>query len=350
MRIERNDFARLLAATTKVVESRNTIPILSMVRMIAEDGRLTVTATDLDIVATASAEADGDISVCVDARTLETIVKKLPTGAEIDITEKDNTLVVKSGRSRFSLPTLPVHDFPDMAHGEMPTKFTTNLAALFAPVKFAISTEETRFYLNGIYLHTDGGKLSAVATDGHRLSRNLAGDAPEFKGVIVPRKLVDIIPLGDVDVELSDTKIRIAAPGVVLTSKLIDGTFPDYQRIVPTGNDRELVADREAFARAVDRVTVVSSERGHAVKLSIASDAVSLSVNNPDAGSATDELAATYSAEPMDIGFNAKYLLEILGQVKCSEVRVMLADSGSPTLFYDSAAPDLYFVCMPMRV
>jgi DNA polymerase-3 subunit beta len=253
-----------------------------------------------------------------------------------------------------------------MAAGELPHGFTLpadQLRRLIDKTRFAISTEETRYYLNGIYLHAieAGGKLKlrAVATDGHRLAR-AEMDAPAgsegMPGVIIPRKTVaelqKLVDVPDVAVatELSDTKIRFTIGSVVLTSKLIDGTFPDYQRVIPTGNDKALIIDRATFASAVDRVSTISSERGRAVKLSIADGQVTLTVNNPDSGSATEELAADYSSDPIEIGFNARYLLDVSSQLSSGDARFMLADSGSPTLIQDTGDENTLYVLMPMRV
>jgi DNA polymerase-3 subunit beta len=275
-------------------------------------------------------------------------------------------MTVVAGRSSFRLQCLPQSDFPQLTAGTFSHTFKVEAATLkklIDKTQFAISTEETRYYLNGIYFHTietDGKlKLRSVATDGHRLARAEI-DAPSgsegMPGIIIPRKTVNelqkLVDVPDVTVvtELSDTKIRFTIGGVVLTSKLIDGTFPDYQRVIPTGNDKRLIIDRETFARAVDRVSTVSSERGRAVKLSISDGLVTLAVNNPDSGSATEELAADYGADAMEIGFNAKYLLDVAGQLNGENARFMLADAGSPTLIHDTADDDTLYVLMPMRV
>jgi DNA polymerase-3 subunit beta len=273
---------------------------------------------------------------------------------------------IRSGRSRFMLQALPESDFPDLAAGEMPHRFdlpAADLKRLIEKTQFAISTEETRSYLNGIYLHTleAGGQtvLRAVATDGHRLAR-VELPAPQgsqgMPGVIVPRKAVaEILKLIEdgeeaIRLELSSAKVRLTFGGVVLTSKLIDGTFPDYQRVIPSGNDKSLVVERAEFAKAVDRVSTISSERGRAVKLAIAEGRLTLSVNNPDSGSATEELEVDYGSDPIDIGFNARYLLDITGQLDGDTAVFRLADPGSPTLVQDrDGAPALY-VLMPMRV
>ncbi|MBL8578025.1 MAG: DNA polymerase III subunit beta [Mesorhizobium sp.] len=368
--LERSNLLKSLNHVHRVVERRNTIPILSNVLLNASGAVLEMKATDLDLEVTeatpASVEQAG--ATTVPAHLLYDIVRKLPDGAEVMLrTDEDgNAMSVISGRSSFRLQCLPQSDFPELTAGSFSHIFRLDAAALKGLIdktQFAISTEETRYYLNGIYLHAieTGGKLKlrAVATDGHRLAR-AEMDAPAgsegMPGVIIPRKTVaelqKLVDVPDVAVatELSDTKIRFTIGSVVLTSKLIDGTFPDYQRVIPTGNDKALIIDRATFASAVDRVSTISSERGRAVKLSIADGQVTLTVNNPDSGSATEELAADYSSDPIEIGFNARYLLDVSGQLSSGDARFMLADSGSPTLIQDTGDDDTLYVLMPMRV
>jgi DNA polymerase-3 subunit beta len=358
-----------------VVERRNTIPILSNVLVRADRNRLTLKATDLDleVTETVAAEVGQPGATTVPAHILHDIVRKLPDGAEVQLDTGDGSqLSLKSGRSRFTLQVLPEADFPDLTTGEFATRFTlpaATLKKLIERTQFAISTEETRYYLNGIYLHavTVGKKpmLRAVATDGHRLAQAQV-DAPDgaekMAGIIVPRKAVNEIQKlvetgeGNVDVEISDTKIRVTIPGsggtgeVVLTSKLIDGTFPDYARVIPQGNDKILKVERATFSEAVDRVSTISSERGRAVKLGIGDGRMTLSVNNPDSGSATEELGVDYAGDEMEIGFNARYLLDVAGQLETASAEFRFADPGSPTLILDQGATDALYVLMPMRV
>ncbi|MBX3583056.1 MAG: DNA polymerase III subunit beta [Rhizobiaceae bacterium] len=368
--LERSNLLKSLNHVHRVVERRNTIPILSNVLLNASGAVMELKATDLDLEITeataASVEQAG--ATTVPAHLLYDIVRKLPEGAEVMLkTDEDgNAMSVISGRSSFRLQCLPQSDFPELTAGSFSHIFRLDAAALKALIdktQFAISTEETRYYLNGIYLHTieTGGKLRlrAVATDGHRLAR-AEMDAPAgsegMPGVIIPRKTVSelqkLLDVPDVAVatELSDTKIRFTIGSVVLTSKLIDGTFPDYQRVIPTGNDKTLIIDRSSFAAAVDRVSTISSERGRAVKLSISDGQVTLTVNNPDSGSATEELAADYSSDPIEIGFNARYLLDVSAQLSSGDARFMLADAGSPTLIQDTTDENTLYVLMPMRV
>jgi len=368
--IERSNLLKSLNHIHRVVERRNTIPILSNALLTAEGATLEMKATDLDLemneATPARVEQAG--STTVPANLLYEIVRKLPEGAEVmlKVDEGGAAMSVISGRTSFRLQCLPASDFPALSSGSYPHIFrleSTALKGLIDKTQFAISTEETRYYLNGIYFHTheSGGKLKlrAVATDGHRLAR-AEMDAPAgsegMPGIIIPRKTVSELQklLDDPDIavttEVSESKIRFTIGPVILTSKLIDGTFPDYQRVIPANNDKKLVLDRQTFASAVDRVSTISSERGRAVKLSIADGQVTLAVNNPDSGSATEEVAADYSSDPIEIGFNAKYLLDVAAQLGGSEARFLLADAGSPTLIQDAADEHTLYVLMPMRV
>ncbi len=368
--IERAALLKALAQAQSVVERRNTIPILANVLIEAEGNTASFRATDLDIevVDRAPAMVERAGSTTVSAVMLHEIVRKLPDGALVSLIDDAaaGRLAIAAGRSTFSLATLPREDFPVMATSE----YTSNFAApagvlrrLFDKAKFAISTEETRYYLNGVYMHiaksADGPVLRCVATDGHRLAQidaALPENAAGMPGVIVPRKTVgELRKLLDDDdaqiaVSVSETKIRFATPGVSLTSKVIDGTFPDYSRVIPTGNTRRLEVDAAEFAKAVDRVATVSSERSRAVKLTLEDDRLILSVNAPDSGAAEEELAVAYDAERLEIGFNAKYLLEIAGQVDRENAVFLFNTSGDPTLMREGNDMSATYVVMPMRV
>ena len=368
--IERAALLKALSQAQSVVERRATIPILSNVLIEAEGNQASFRATDLDIevVDRAPAVVERPGATTASAVMLHEIVRKLPEGALVSLSEDPATgrLTVTAGRSNFSLATLPKEDFPVMASSEYSSNFAAPapvLRRLFDKAKFAISTEETRYYLNGVYMHVSTGEtgqvLRCVATDGHRLARidaPLPADAAGMPGVIVPRKTVGELLklLGDDDatiaVSVSETKVRFATPAISLTSKVIDGTFPDYTRVIPTGNTRRLEVDASEFAKAVDRVATVSSERSRAVKLSLDEDRLVLSVNAPDSGAAEEELAVAYGDEKMEIGFNAKYLLEIASQVDRENAVFLFNSSGDPTLMREGNDLSAVYVVMPMRV
>jgi DNA polymerase-3 subunit beta len=368
--IERAVLLKAVSQAQSVVERRNTIPILANVLIEAEGDTVQFRATDLDIevVDKANAMVERAGATTVAATTLHEIVRKLPDGALVTLTDDSaaGRLTVEAGRSNFSLATLPREDFPVMASSEYSSNFSASAPALrrlFDKSKFAISTEETRYYLNGVYMHVadgDGGKaLRAVATDGHRLARidtDLPDGASDMPGVIVPRKTVGELRklLDDDDMEIavsvSETKVRFATPNITLTSKVIDGTFPDYTRVIPQGNTRKLEVDAAEFAKAVDRVATVSSERSRAVKLQLDEDRLVLSVNSPDSGAAEEELVVAYNDERLEIGFNAKYLLEIASQVDRENAVFMFNSAGDPTLMREGGDTSAVYVVMPMRV
>jgi len=368
--LERAPLLKSLAHVQSVVERRNTIPILSNLLLDAVDGKLSITATDLDIevVETLNADISEPGATTAPAHVIYDIVRKLPDGAQIELNCSGDSerLEISAGRSQFSLACLPRKDFPVMAGGDMTSNFSMpagDLKALIDKTRFAISTEETRYYLNGIYLHTCEGdkglKLRAVATDGHRLAlyEMAAPSGIEgMPGVIVPRKtvgemykLVDDVS-GDVRISVSETKIRFTLDEMVLTSKLIDGTFPDYQRVIPSGNNRIMTVNAKELIAAADRVSTVSSEKSRAVKMALDEGRITLAVTSPEAGSATEELEVNYSQEPMEIGFNARYLLEIAGQIDGEKARFEMQEAGSPTIIREETAKASLYVLMPMRV
>jgi DNA polymerase-3 subunit beta len=323
-----------------VVERRNTIPILSNVLMDArEDGSLRLMATDLDLQVDETIEANvaQPGATTVSAHTFFDIVRKLPEGSQVELTAAEGKMQVIAGRSRFNLSTLPRDDFPVIAEGELPT----------------------RYYLMGIFLHIADDQLKAAATDGHRLARvtvEKPDGADGMPDVIVPRKcVVELRKLldeveGSVEVSLSPTKVRFVLGHAVLTSKLIDGTFPDYNRVIPTANDKLLKLDPKSFAQGVDRVATIASEKTRAVKMSVDRDRVTLSVTSPENGVATEEVPADYAAEGIEIGFNARYLLDILGEIDGDTVEVHLADAAAPTLLRENDKANALYVLMPMRV
>ncbi len=363
--IERAILLKALGHVQSVVERRNTIPILSNVLIEAkDDGSIRLMATDLDLQVDESvaAQVSQAGATTVPAHTFFDIVRKLPEGSQVELAASDGKMQVVAGRARFNLSTLPRDDFPVIAEGELPTRFelpAATLRQIIDKTRFAISSEETRYYLMGIFLHVADDKLKAAATDGHRLAR-ITLDRPDgaegMPDIIIPkkcvgelRKLLDEVE-GTAEVSLSSTKVRFGLGSAVLTSKLIDGTFPDYNRVIPTGNDKLLKLDPKSFAAGVDRVATIASEKTRAVKMNVDRDKVTLSVTSPESGTATEEIAADYGSDSIEIGFNARYLMDILAQIEGDHVEVHLADAAAPTLLRENDHSPALYVLMPMRV
>ena len=368
--LERNALLKSLGHVHRVVERRNTYPILANVLVKAGDGRIELRATDLDIEVTEAVPAMVATAgtTTVPAYTLYEIVRKLSDGAEVRLeTDSAEQMQITSGRSRFHLACLSPDSFPDLKSGAFSHEFALEAASLrelIERTQFAISNEETRYYLNGIYMHTleAGGTtvLRAVATDGHRMARadtDAPAGAAGMPGIIIPKKTVGEVQKlldgaeGEVGVEISETKIRFTLDGIVLLSKLIEGTFPDYERVTPKNNDKQMSVDRASFATAVDRVSTIASDRGgKAVKLAISAGTLELSVTNPDRGTASEEIAVEFEPESFEIGFNARYLLDIIAQIRTENAVFLFNDSGSPTLVREAGDSRALYVLMPMRV
>ncbi|HPQ50525.1 MAG TPA: DNA polymerase III subunit beta [Alphaproteobacteria bacterium] len=369
--IDRAAFLRALAHVQSVVERRSTIPILSNVRLKAEDGMLSLATTDMDIEITEAIAADVEKGgeTTAPAVTLHDIIRKMPEASKvtIELDPSGNFITVRAGRSDFRLSSLPVSDFPQFGGGDYPTTFSTRAAdmrALIDRTKFAMSTEETRYYLNGIYLHAAENEgvpvLRAVSTDGHRLARfemPLPEGAADMPGVIIPRKMV--LELGklleeaadEIKINLSENKITVAFDHIVLTSKLIDGTFPDYERVIPQGNDKIVEVDPKIFSSAIDRVSTISDGKSRAVKITLNGKTMTISANSPESGSAKEEIEVSSDAPDIEIGFNARYLLDITSQVDAGGgCRLSLSDPSAPTIIQDTSDPSSLYVLMPLRV
>lgn len=367
--IERAKLMNALSHIHGVVERRNTIPILSNVLIEVKNNILLLTATDMEIAEIESTDCNSEQngSITTPAHMLHDIVKKLPDGSYVEIESLEGRkLEIKSNRATFSLMCLPPEDFPDVNSGDFPEGFfmdAKDLKRLIDKTLFSVSTEETRYYLNGIYLHTvrdnDIDVMRAVATDGHRLSRlsaNLPPNASGMDGVIVPRKTVielrKLLDLeeGNIKIQISKTKIRFSVGQVVLTSKLLDGTFPDYERVIPEGNTKELYLNTSDFTEAVDRVSTVSTDRTRAIKFILTSGALTISAENPEQGSAVEKMNVDYSGDDIEIGFNSRYLLDIAKQITGEEMKFLMADKLSPTIICDNGDETALYVLMPMHV
>ncbi|HQT67854.1 MAG: DNA polymerase III subunit beta [Rhodospirillales bacterium 20-60-12] len=372
LKADRATLMKALAHVQNVVEKRNTIPILANVLLAVKEGRLSIAATDLEIalIETVAASTSRDGAITVPAATLYEIVRRQPEHAEIELDHPggDAPLALRAGRYATKLVAISTDEFPKLDAGKLSHKFNISahaLRGLIDKTRFAISTEETRYYLNGIYLHAAEHEgqpvLRAVATDGHRLARvqeTLPEGAAGMPGVIVPRKTVGELRklleeiTDDVEIALSETRIQFTISTMKLTSKLIDGTFPDYNRVIPVGNDKILRVGTKDFSDAVARVSAISSERHKPVKLSVGRDLLVLSATSPEQGTASEELDSdhvAYESTPIEIGFQARYLNDVTEQVG-NEVEFVFADGSAPTLVRDAADPSAIFVLMPMRV
>jgi len=369
--IERALLLKSLAHVQSVVERRQTIPILSNVLLQASDengGSLILRATDneLEICDKVQASVEQGGTITVSAHKLYDIAKKLPDGAQVECSYVEDTaqLMVVSGRSRFALPTISAEGYPTMPVEAAAVSFsvtTEELKSLIERTQFAMSTEETRYNLNGIYWHVTKGdkkRLKAAATDGHRLATAeiaLPEGADEMVGVIIPRKTIsELMKLlsetdQDVTVSVSENQIRFSFGDVVLASRLIDGTYPEYEKVIPENNNKFLEVDSNALTTVVDRVAVIS-EKSRGIKLSLKQGCVVLTASNADEGTAEDELEAGYDAESIEIGFNYRYLLDILAQIKGGTVRFSLSENTSPVLMQDAGDDTALYVLMPMRV
>ncbi|MCB1651412.1 MAG: DNA polymerase III subunit beta [Alphaproteobacteria bacterium] len=367
--IDRAALLRSLSHVQSVVERRNTIPILSNVLLKADDGVLSLATTDMDLEIDESVAANvmEKGATTAPAHTLHDIVRKLPDGSDVELSlnAEGTQMSIKAGRSQFKLSCLPVADFPEIGSGSLPNGFSlpaAELRALIDRTKFAMSTEETRYYLNGIYLHeaehNGVAVLRAVATDGHRLARfemPLPDGASGMPGIIIPRKAIgELRKLVDeaadtITITLSESKIRFAFDHIVLTSKLIDGTFPDYQRVIPEGNDKVVEIDAKSLTAAVDRVSTISDGKSRAVKITLNGKQMTISASSAESGSASEELEVNGESD-IEIGFNAKYLLDITSQIEGEGCRFTLADPASPTIIQDNSDTSALYVLMPLRV
>ena len=365
--IERAHLLKALKHTQSIVERRQTIPILSNVLIETGADSIVIRATDneIEIVEKVPAVIGEAGALTVPAHRLCDIVSRLSDGAQISLAAgENNQLALTSGRAKFSLATLPADGFPSMVQENMPFSFTVagaDLLGLIGKTSFAVSTEETRYNLNGIYLHEKAGdapRLTAVATDGHRLASAyipLPEGATGMPGVIIPRKTIGEISKlaaesdAEINISLSANQIRFHLGDVVLASRLIDGTYPEYEKVIPAANDKVLEADAAVLRDVIERVSVVS-EKSRGIKLAIKNNLIQVSAAAADEGSAEDELDAAYSGDDLEIGFNFRYLLDILGQIKGGTVQLLMNDSISPVILKDTADANALYVLMPMRV
>ena len=360
--VAREALLKPLQAVIGVVERRQTMPILSNILLVAREGQLSVTATDLEVelVAQTEVEAESGGEITVSGRKLLDICRALPEGEVVSVSVSGEKMAVRAGRSRFNLATLPAAEFPvveDIKAGQSITVGQETLGRLFDKTHFSMAQQDVRYYLNGLLLETGGGQLRAVATDGHRLAlcqADVDGELDEQQ-VIVPRKgVLELQRLltgeGNVDVVLGANHVRIQLDGIRFTSKLIDGRFPEYDRVIPRDSSNEVRSDRTVLRGGLQRTAILSNEKYRGIRLIIRDDALVLQAHNPEQEEAEEELEVSYKGDDIEIGFNVNYLLDAIGAVDGEEVALSVVDSNSSCLIRAPGQDDCKFVVMPMRL
>ncbi len=367
------DLLKALSHIHGIVEVRHTLPILSNIILEAKDDKLILSSTNLDIYCSDKIKAEvlksGEVSVS--AITFFEIIKRLPSGSEVlmIMEEGENEIRLTCGRSKFNLSTLKTDDFPIISDNDLSTNFVLSadeLIRIIDKTKFAVSNEETRYYLNGIFLHKAERNsiqfLRAVATDGHRLAQYdipLPQGAEDITGIIIPKKTIYELRKvlddanGDVSVSLNENKIKFSFNDLKVVSKVIDGTFPDYTRVIPQKNDKNFKTNNSELKDAIDRVSAVAANeesKSKAIKFCIENNSLSLSVESQSKGSANEMIDVNYSGDKVDIGFNSKYIIDICNEVDGDEISISLSDSISPAIILDKTDENLFFVLMPMRI
>ena len=354
-----------LQSVSGIVERRHTLPILSNVLLEKKGDRLTLLATDIEIqitTATDGAGGDGDGAVTVGARKLQDILRSLPDSTEVSLVLEDKRLQVKAGKSRFSLQTLPADDFPRMTISEGETRqfqiSQRNFRQLLAKTQYSMAAQDVRYYLNGLLLLVEGKELRAVATDGHRLafaSVEIAGDLPRQE-MILPRKTVLELNrlLVDSDEELNVTlaqnQVRFAFGSVVLVSKLIDGKFPDYERVVPPSLKNHVTIGRLTLMQSMNRAAILTNEKFRGVRVVLGDNSLKLMAANAEQEEAQEEIEVDYSGDAIDVGFNVGYLLDVLNNVHNDEVQWSFNDANSSALITVPGNERFKYVVMPMRI
>ena len=372
-KINSTDLLKALSHIHGIVEVRHTLPILSNIILEAKDDKLILSSTNLDIYCSDKIKAEvlqsGEVSVS--AVTFFEIIKRLPSGSEVlmIMEEDENEITLTCGRSKFNLSTLKTDDFPIISDSDLSTNFVLSadeLIRIIDKTKFAVSNEETRYYLNGIFLHKAERNsiqfLRAVATDGHRLAQYdipLPQGAEDITGIIIPKKTIYELRKvlddanGDVSVSLNENKIKFSFNDLKVVSKVIDGTFPDYTKVIPQKNDKNFKTNNSDLKNAIDRVSAVAANeesKSKAIKFCIENNSLSLSVESQSKGSANEMIDVNYSGDKVDIGFNSKYIIDICNEVDGDEISISLSDSISPAIILDKTDENLFFVLMPMRI
>ncbi|MDA9109213.1 DNA polymerase III subunit beta [Woeseiaceae bacterium] len=361
--IKREDLLKSLQSIIGVVERRQTMPILANIMLTVEGGAVTLTATDLEVelIAKISVENTDSGSLTLPGRKLLDITRSLPGEAMITIVASEGKVVVTSGKSKFSLTTLPANEFPLIPGINSEHKIKINqseLRQLIENTQFSMAQQDVRYYLNGLLLEIDGDQLKAVATDGHRLAfcqKQLSVNSPEIKSVIIPRKgVLELQRLldgtTDIEVELGSNHIKIVFESICFTSKLIDGRFPEYQRVIPSDTSNHLLANKEDLKTSLQRTAILSNEKYRGIRLVISENEITLQAHNPEQEEAEESIDVEYSGSDIEVGFNVNYLIDALNAIDATEVSLSMVDGNSSCLITDPNDAQTKFVVMPMRL
>jgi DNA polymerase-3 subunit beta len=367
--VDKNILFKSLSHVQSIVEKKNTLPILSNILLEVKDNSLVLSATDMDISITEKLNCNViEIgSTTVSAQTLYDIIRKLPDSCEIEIISNDGKIMtLRAGKSKFSLGCLSKEDFPLIEIDNLENEINIDsdmLLTLIDKTRFAISNEETRYFLNGIYFHkkehNEKNILSIVATDGHRLAKfdyEFKDNLNELPGVIIPKKTINELfkLLGDyegsVRINLNSNKIVFFIGETILISKLIDGNFPDYKRVIPTDNNNILKINRHSLSLAVDRVSTIINDKSPIIKFKLLKNLMNMSSANNENGTATEDIVTDYKGDEIEIGFNSKYILEMINNLEDQDILLNFKDSSSPVTAVEDSKPGLIYVLMPMRV
>lgn len=364
--VARESILKPLQLVAGVVERRQTLPVLANVMIVLDGTRLSLTGTDLEVEIVSRVELESDSGtepgeITVPARKMLDICRSLPDGATVNLQLEDQKVILKSGRSRFTLSSLPASDFPNVeqAAGELVFRCEQNdLKRLIDRTGFAMAQQDVRYYLNGMLWEVKTGHLRAVATDGHRLAmctRPVSVNCDEPRQSILPRKgVVELSRLldgeGEVEISLSSNHIRIASESFTFTSKLVDGKFPDYQRVLPRGGDKEVIGEREKLRQAFARASILSNEKYRGVRLLLKEGLLTMVANNPEQEEAEEQVEVDYSGSDLEIGFNVSYLQDVTGVISSDQIKITLADSNSSALLEEPQDGDSVYVVMPMRL
>ncbi|MBQ4839895.1 DNA polymerase III subunit beta [Pseudoalteromonas luteoviolacea] len=363
--IVREQFLKPLMQVSGAIERKHTLPILSNVLLEVKNGVLSMTGTDLEIELVASVTLDNDTAdtkLTLPAKKLLDICKSLPDNSDLNFSTQEHQVLLTSGKSRFSLTTLAAEDFPNLEEwqGEVEFKITRlELRKLLEATHFSMANQDVRYYLNGMSFEVDGNEIKTVATDGHRLAiaqKQLEQSLGAQRQLIIPRKgvleIMRLLPADDEEltIQFGANHFRIIDQEVIFTSKLVDGRFPDYRRVLPRGGDKLVIANREWLRSAFQRVSILSNEKFRGVRLNLSSGVLKISANNPEQEQAEETVEVNYQGDDLEVGFNVSYLLDVLNTLKTEDVQFTLADSNSSALIEGSGEDDAMYVVMPMRL